>query len=299
MRMFRKDSVEECLKEGHECLKKRDVMNAKDAYLKALSIDPDNTTALNNLSQIYAMLSDVDKSRGYSEILLLKCDEKLKKAKSEKILMLKSNAQIALESYDEANETFDEILKINPKNIITLFQKSQYHESKNQIGEALRYVDAVLKINEHDLPANLSKARLLTKLEEYDEANEHLSLVFKIDPKNKAAMNLKAKLIKEKNNTTISAHDFMIKAMNFWEMEEFDKSLAYFDKALDLDSSHDEIWYLRGELLIRMGQIANAISSFKTAFKLNPESGGIVKKREFFRLLNAMKKLNTILGFEK
>ena len=297
--MFKKNAIDTHLKDARKHLKSGEILKARDSYLKVLSMNPDNITALNNLSQIYSILNEPGKAQGYSEILLEKCDERLEKEKSEKNLMLKSNALISLKRFDEADEVIDEILKINPENIVSLFQKSHHHESENRLNDALECIDEILKIEKYDIAANLSKARILIKLKEYGNAEKHLGLVFKIDPKNKAAMNLKSRLIKEKNNTTISAHDFMIKALDFWEMEDFKKSLAYFDKAIDLDSGYDEIWYLRGELLIRMCQITNAINSFKTAFKLNPESGGIVKKKEFFRFLNTLKRVNTILGYEK
>lgn len=296
--MFKRKKTDKHQKEGYRHLKEGNIIKAKDEYLKALSTDPDNTTVLNNLSQIYSILNEDSKSRGYSEILLEKCDERLERKKSEEILMLKSNALIALEMHGEAEEIFDEILKINPENIIILFQKTHYLEVKGRLKEALECIDRILEIDEYDIPANLSKGRVLTKLEEYGEAERYLNLVFMIDPKNKAAMNLKSKLIKEKNNTTISAHDMMIKACDFWQMNDLKKSIAYFDKAIDLDDSYDEIWYLRGELLVRMGRISDAIESFKKAFEINPESGGIAKKKEFFKLLETMKKINVILGLE-
>ena len=48
-----------------------------------------------------------------------------------------------------------------------------------------------------------------------------------------------------------------------------------------------------------MGKIADAIASFKKAFELNSLSGGISKKKEFFKMLNVMLKINRLLGYEK
>ena len=98
---------------------------------------------------------------------------------------------------------------------------------------------------------------------------------------------------------SICAHDLMLEALEFWEMEDFKKAYNFFEKALDMDSNFDEIWYCRGELLIRMGRINDAINSFNKAFEINPESGGIVRKKELFKLLNKMKRINTLLGYEK
>ena len=297
--MFKRKDIGHYLKEGHTHLRKGELLKAKESYINGLSIDPANITILNNLSQIHKIFHEEKKAMGYSEILLEECNRRLDWEKTEQVLLLKSNALITLGREDEAMEVFDEILKINPKNMVVLFQKAQYLEVRGEYEEAVGCLDVILGDEEYNISALLSKGRNLTSLSRFADAEKHINLVFKIDPKNMAAMNLKAKLIKKKNNSTISPHDFMLRAMNAWEMEEFKESLAYFDKAIDLDSGYDEIWYVRGELLIRMGQLSDAIDSFRKAFEINPESGGIKKKREFFMLLNGMRRLNIILGFER
>lgn len=296
--MFKKDTVERHLENGLHHLQEGEILKAKDSYIHALTIDPDNITALNNLSQIHAMLNEREKAKGYGEILLDECNRRLQGEKSERLLILKANALVALERPDEANDVFDEILKINPKHTLSLFQKASYMEIKDEPEESLKLIEEILKSESHNVQALLLRGRLMTKLNRFDEAEEMFDTVFRIDPKNKTAMNLKSKLIKEKNSTTIAPHDFMLKGLEAWEREELKASLNYFDKALSLDDGYGEIWYIRGELLIRMGQISNAIISFKKAFEIDPNSGGIVKKKEFFRLLNAMKRVNAILGLE-
>lgn len=297
--MFSRRKIDKFLEEGNKHLKNGDFLKAKESYLKGLSIEPENLIILNNLSQIHRMLEDNAKALGYSEIVLEECNKKLQYEKNEKILLLKSNALISLGKNDEANEVFDELLKINSTNSIVLFQKAQYLELNNKHEEAIDYLDRILTENPRNVPALLSKGRNLAELEKFGEAEKNYNLVFEIDPKNMTAMNLKSKLLKKKNKTTISPHDMMIRAINAWDMEDFKTALAYFDKAIDLDSGYDEIWYLRGELLIRMGQITDAINSFKKAFKINPTSGGITRQKEFFKFLNKMRRINSFLGFEK
>jgi tetratricopeptide (TPR) repeat protein len=91
----------------------------------------------------------------------------------------------------------------------------------------------------------------------------------------------------------------MLKAVESFEMENFDASDDYFKKALEMDSNFDEIWFAQGELYVRTGRIGEAIDSFKKAFEINPTSGGINEHEKFFKMLNVMKKINTLLGLEK
>ena len=110
---------------------------------------------------------------------------------------------------------------------------------------------------------------------------------------------MKSQLIKKQHGYALTSHDLMLKAIESWDRNDLKSAEKYFKKALDIDSSHDEIWFAQGELFIRMGKIADAIASFKKAFELNSISGGISKKKEFFKMLNVMLKINRLLGYEK
>jgi tetratricopeptide (TPR) repeat protein len=90
----------------------------------------------------------------------------------------------------------------------------------------------------------------------------------------------------------------MLKAIESWDRNDLKSAEKYFKKALDIDSSHDEIWFAQGELFIRMGKITDAISSFEKAFELNSISGGISKKKEFFKPYRSLISVNTVDGFQ-
>ena len=183
--------------------------------------------------------------------------------------------------------------------MIGLFQKAHLLEKTNQNMKAIEYLDRILNESPYNIPGLLSKGRNLVELGEFEKAEEYYNLVLKIETKNVAAVNLKSKLLKRKLNTDITPHDCMQKALDFWETDDFDSSAELFKKAIDLNPDYDEIWFAQGELFIRMGRINDAINSFKEAFKLNPNSGGIEKHEEFFKLLNKMRWINKVLGYEK
>ncbi len=297
--MFEKDNLKKIQKRAIKHLKKGNILKAKEEYLKGLAIEPNNIFILNNLAQIYKMLNKKDKTIGYLEKLIEECEKST--YEDEQVLIMKLAALTELERSEELEKTLNRLIELYPKNTLGLYQKSLLLEKNNKPKQALHYIDEILRIDEYNIAALLAKGRNLVEIEEYDKAEECYNLVFKIEPKNKAAMNLKGKLLKKKNNqeNSICAHDLMLKAVEFWEMEDFKKADNFLNKALDMDSSFDEIWYCRGELLIRMGRINDAINSFNKAFEINPESGGIVRKKEFYRMLNVMKRVNTILGYEK
>ena len=272
--MLRQDTLEKTIKKAEKYFKRGEMHKARNMYLKALAQDPNNIAVLNNLAFIYSLLGDDAKSKGYNEILLKECDEFLKHETVKEILILKISALICLERSDEVMEVIDEILKIDSKDINALFQKSHYLEKSKRHREALDCLEQILEKHPYHIGSLLSKGRNLVELNEFEEAEKCYNLVFEIDTKNKAAINLKSQLLKRKYNMTIT-------------------------KALDMNPEYDEIWFAQGELFIRTGHIGDAIKSFKKAFDINPTSGGVVKHKEFFKLLDRMKKINTLLGFEE
>ena len=297
--MFRQNTLKKTIDKAEKYFNKGQMYKARNMYLKALAQDPRNIGILNNLAFIYHVLGDDATSKGYNEILLKECDEILKQGAVKEILILKIPALVSLERTNEVMEVIDEILKIDSKDLNALFQKSYYLEKNKRHEEALDCIEQILKKHPYHIGTLLSKGRNLVELNRFEEAEKCYNLVFEIEPKNKAAINLKSQLLKRKYNLTLTSHDLMLKAVESFEMENFKASRDYFKKALDMSSEFDEIWFAQGELFIRTGHINDAIASFKKAFEINPTSGGIIKHKEFFRLLDRMKKINTFLGFEK
>ena len=297
--MLGKNPVAKMFKKAEKCLENEEYMEAKDAYLKCLALEPDNLNALNNLAQLYNMLGENRKSEGYNEMLLKEWDRQLQFQQDETLLILKINALISLHRLEELDEPLDELLKVNPKNIVGLFHKAHYLEIANQNEKAVKYLDRILEEMPYNIAGLLSKGRNLVEMNEFDRAEECYNLVFKIETKNVTALRLKSKMLKKKLEISVTPHDFMKKALDCWEMEDFESSARFFKKAINLNPNYDEIWFAQGELFIRMGRIVDAISSFEEAFKLNPNSGGIEKHEKFFRMLNRMRWVNEVLGNEK
>lgn len=297
--MFAKDPLSKMFKKAEKCLENEEYMEAKDAYLKCLALEPDNLNALNNLAQLYNMLGENRKAEGYNEMLLKECDRRLQCQQEETLLVLKINALISLHRLEELEGPLDELLKVNPKNIVGLFHKAHFMEIENQNGKAVKYLDRILEEMPYNIAGLLSKGRNLVEMNEFDRAEECYNRVFKIETKNVTALRLKSKMLKKKLKISVTPHDFMKKALDCWEMEDFKSSERFFKKAIDLNPNYDEIWFAQGELFIRMGRIGDAISSFEEAFKLNPNSGGIEKHEKFFKMLNRMRWVNEVLGYEK
>jgi tetratricopeptide (TPR) repeat protein len=129
---------------------------------------------------------------------------------------------------DKAIESAEEILKINPNNLMALHLKSQYLEKNNQNAEAIQCLKKILMEEPSDLSIFLSLGRNYVEIGEFNQAEALYNLVLEIEPKNKAAIRLKSKLLKKKNNVTITSHDMMLKAVESFEM------LSHFFRSISL-----------------------------------------------------------------
>ena len=297
--MFGKNDIEKNIRKGNISLKRGFITNARDYYLKALAIEPNNIEVLNNLALAYLMLNEENKAKGYYELLLKECNKQLEIETTPTILGLKANALIFLNQRMEANDVESEILKIEPDNIIALIQKSQYYELNNDYENALTYIDRILTINEEDIPTLLSKGRVLFNLGEFEKAELYYNKVLEKENKNIPALHLKSELIKAKTNCSETPHDLTILALNCWEKEDFENALKLMNKALKIDDRYDEIHFIQAELYIHTSQINKAIKSFEKAFEINPTSGGIKNQKKLFKFLFRLKKINKFIRLEK
>ena len=176
---------------AHE-VKNQEYVKAHNTYLECFALDPKDIGTMNNLAQLSNILGEEDKARGYNEMLLEECDERLKSEKTEELLILKSNALVSLKRNDEAIEVIDELLEISPDHILGLFHKAQYLELNGEYEKSLQYINRVLTNDYFNVPALLSKGRVLSELNEFERAEKCYDFVFKLETKNKAAINLKS-----------------------------------------------------------------------------------------------------------
>ena len=63
---------------------------------------------------------------------------------------------------------------------------------------------------------------------------------------------------------------FFRKGLSLSEAGNYTGAIASYDKALDLDTNADEIWYCRGNALYNLGRTNPAIKSYDMALELNP-----------------------------
>ena len=293
--MFRKNPLDDAINQGEKYLEKGEYEKSKEMYLKAFAMNPEDLGIINNLCQIYRILEDDGKAKGYAEMLLKKCDELLTYERTEGLLILKANALLCLEKFDELNAIADELLSLDSDSHIATSYKLTYFENESNDYEAINCINKLLRFNPLDINLILTKGKHLTNLNEFDNAERCYNIVLQRNAKDKNAITFKSEMLKKKHGIEVTSHDYMLKAVENYELKNYEASESFYRKALELDSSFDEIWFAQGELFVTMGKLDDALNSFKKAFEINPNLKEIKNQKRIIKTLTAMQKVKKTL----
>jgi tetratricopeptide (TPR) repeat protein len=189
-------------------------LEAVQAYDKALILDPKNPDAQEGKDKILESLrrpdNEVDNlttpdsgSASHQELLnrgeILMEEERYEEAADtyQQILMTDPGNTEALSGlgqafyhtgrYEEALEVSDQVLKLDPENTVAMNGKGIILSQLGRYDEALTSFGEALDIDPYQTDILLNQAALLTELGRYDEAVSSYNQVLKIDPKNPEA----------------------------------------------------------------------------------------------------------------
>ena len=105
---------------------------------------------------------------------------------------------VVLEKLDRTEEalfSFDETLKIDPKNIAAWYNKGHALAQLKYNKSALNAFDKALEIDSKRIDVWCEKGKLLQRLDRKKEALDVFDEALKIDPKNRVALQGRARLI--------------------------------------------------------------------------------------------------------
>ena len=91
-------------------------------------------------------------------------------ALAEETFINKGNALLEAGKYEEAITFYDEVLEIQPKDIVALYNKAVSLSFLGNFSDAIEYYDKVLVMEPNATDALIGKADNLAQLENYEEA---------------------------------------------------------------------------------------------------------------------------------
>ena len=169
----------------------------------------------------------------------------------ESVLSLKGAALLSLGRYEDALKALDKALEINPKNESALSGKGIALFSLGRYEDALNVFDATLEINPKDESALLRKGGALVSLGRYEDALNVFDATLEINPKDKFALSGKG--------------------IALFSLGRYEDALKALDKALEINPKNEDALYWKGLALFYLDRYEDALEAFDKVLEINPE----------------------------
>jgi tetratricopeptide (TPR) repeat protein len=216
---------------------------AKDCFIKCLSHDPEDHSALYNVIYCYDFLEQ--------------------------------NAEAAI----YLNQYIDK----NPYSEVAWHQLGRQHYQLKEYENAYRAFDYASLIDEQFIGAHLEKAKSLEKLKQYRDAIDSYKITLGLDDPTAYAYLRIGKCYQKLNELdealdyylkAVHEDPLLDKAWvcitNYYiKIDNYNKALEYIEKALSIDSDNKTYWKKYGQINKALGLIEEAENGFRKAIELN------------------------------
>ena len=225
------------------CHRNGQLEQAERLFLETLSTDPRNFRAQNFLGIIRFQQGR------YAEALGL-IGGSLKSNSNAEALSNYGNVLQALGRLDEALESYDKALAIEPKLINALYNRGVTLSNMKRMADALASYDKALEIAPDDADIWMNRVPALIDLNRLEEALAAAEKLLAMAPHYAEAW----------NNRGIALQ----------ALERFGEALASYEKALAIKPDYAEAHFNRGSALQYLGRGEEALASFSRAVAINP-----------------------------
>lgn len=164
-------------------------------------------------------------------------------------LTIKSVVLLNIGKYEEAIEICNKALEIDSDNNSTLSIKGISLVYLEKYGESIEVLDKSLKINPDDYFTLISKGNALANIEEYEEALEVFNKSLEINPDD--------------------SYSLAIKGSVLVNLGAFEEALEVFDKSLEINPSNNITLTNKGVALLHIEKYAEALDLFNKSLEIN------------------------------
>lgn len=177
-------------------------------------------------------------------------------------LLSQAEALVRENRVDEALDVYDEMLGIDPANLLALEQEATLKATSGDIDGALIVHDKIIELFPNDLSRLEAKGDLLVAVGRYDEAIVVFSQGAEVDPDDHTWLQRIGDAYRGKASMAPSDPTFEASLA---------AAIAALDKAIDISPDESELWIDRGDALLDIAEIDEAIEAFEEASRLDAD----------------------------
>ena len=186
-------------------------------------------------------------------------------------------------NFDQAEEVYKKILKIEQNNFDALQLLGSLLAQVEKYLEALKFLNKALKVKPNDARIQFNKGIVLKELKRFDEALESYDRAIQIEEGYADAYNNRGIVLKE--------------------LKRLNEALESYDRAIKIESSYSQAYYNRGIILQELKRFDEALSHYNKAIAINPNyidafnNRGVVLK-ELKRFDQALDNYNQVIALK-
>jgi len=200
------------------------------------------------ISSILHIFNSGKKESALNEINLLLSSD----VKNIDLIFAKTNMLISLNQIDEANQSLEKILDLEPKNTIALELIYSNYLKINNIQVAEKYINKLININHHKYETIRDKAFIEYLKANYQNAEKFIEKAIQINGEDVFGLNIYG-LIKIEQDKTLEA-------------------ISLFKKAISINPKYADSFNNLGKCFIDIENLNHAYMCFKKAYRINSES---------------------------
>lgn len=253
-------------------------------YAEALQLDPANAEILRARGMFYLgekkfdeALADIDKA-----IELNPEDSDAHEARGVILFLLNRNA--------DALKSFDRVIELQPKSAMAYTHRARIYAIDNKSDEAMQQLDKAIELEPRLPTAYLLRARLFSQKGDADKAMSDADEALRLAPEDPQARQLRAMLLAGSGKIGDAIGDLrqlvqsdpknlelqMQLALFYAADKQRQKAIDAFSEVLKQDPDNQMAFRHRGDALLGMGKLKEAIADYESALKLDENDSGVL-----------------------
>src|SRR5438067_1513718 len=282
--------IEDLVTQAFDYADRNDFARAQSLALRVLQSDPKNAGALYLSAFCLRQLGrSVEAEKAVKNALKLLPDNVV-------LLLERGFAEYERQEYEKAIESFDTVLKHEPKNVDALKWKIASLRGLRRFDDAKGSAEVALKLVPDNTSILVEAGIADYGREQYDKAIEFFDTALKGEPKNAAALKWKItslRGLRRFDDAKASAEvalklvpdnaSILVEAgiANYYGREQYEKAIEFFDAALKHEPKNAEALKWKITSLRLLGRLDEAEAAAEGALKLLPNNVSLLVERSY------------------
>ncbi len=283
---------------------------AVNSYDRAVYLKPEFELAVEDRKRVLSLLKRDDTLyhlQHYDEVVA-SCDKTLQGNPNDSLAwFMRGMALENLQRFEEAIASYNRVVTIQPDDHLAWFKRGVTLEKLGRYEDAISSYDQVVQVRPDHYWAWYDQGRVLELLHRYEDAIDAYDRAFQINPGFQPAADARKRSLRQLRSDTspyasessdslnialvrrpadsaamapVPVTGFSFQVQDSWlirglaleQAKRYGEALAVYDRQIQLQPNHPEVWSRRASTLFHLGKHDDALNAYVRAVQLNPHN---------------------------